>query len=620
MHNPDTDLNPKDIFYYQALLSGIDNVIISIDTNFIIQTWNTAAEKLYKLTSAQAIGKRITDVLKHEYINTTNEEVIKQLVRENKWKGLVKIANTNETTFLETTFTIVKNKDGKKIGYIGISRNVTEEINAKESLQNFTSVLSQLDESFLIVNKDYKITFLCPKGNVQSFLNTDFKAGDDAFKFMPGIYIDEVRKSYQRAFNGETVNYIAESNSGVRQVFNITYSPLKDDFGNIISVCVIIKDLTAQKEMELLQQREEAAQKGLYESRQLFEEFMENSPLLAWVVDAHGIMHYMNSGYLNSFEFPENVIGKNIFEIYSKKLAEEYQENNKKVIETNSTIETIEFGRHPTEVRTYKTIKFPIFYKEQKMIAGWAVDISDQIKDHEYLFQLNQQKNKLVSIIAHDLRAPLGINASFLRSLIRDFVTYSNEELFTSIELISKSSDKCYELVDELLTWGKGQLEKISFNPKMLDIQTEIFRITDSLWDQIHQKGITVETNFNFSGEIFADADMFAIVLRNFITNALKFSYANNVIKIETELIKDKVEITVKDNGTGMNAEMVKKLLEKLNYESAFGTKGEKGTGLGLIIAKDYIEKNGGKMGIESKEGAGSQFCFTVPLNNQNNL
>ena len=101
---------------------------------------------------------------------------------------------------------------------------------------------------------------------------------------------------------------------------------------------------------------------------------------------------------------------------------------------------------------------------------------------------------------------------------------------------------------------------------------------------------------------------MFAIVLRNFITNAIKFSHANSIVKITTGLIGDNVSVNVIDNGVGMNDELVKKLLEKLNYESEFGTKGEKGTGLGLIIAKDYIEQNGGNLGIESKTGAGSNF------------
>jgi PAS domain S-box-containing protein len=604
----------KDVLYYQALLSGIDDVVISTDTNFIIQTWNTAAEKIYNVAACEAIGKRTTDVMQHEYINATDEEVIKKLVKENHWNGLVKVVNNAEDIFLQTAFTIVKNTSGKKIGYIGISRNITDEIKTKKSLQNFVSVLMQLEESFLIVDEDYKISFACPKKNVGNFFNSEYKAGDDAFKYIPQKYLEEVKAAYQRAFNGETINYDTESDSEPKLYFNITHSPLKDDFGNIISVCVVIKDLTHQKEMEFLQHNKNAVEKNLYESRKLFEEFMENSPLLGWVADAEGVIHYMNQRYLKSFEHCEEIIGKNILELFPKELAEQYMVNNKTVLETGNIVETIEEGRQPSQHKTYKTIKFPIYYKGRNMIAGWAVDISDQITAQENLLQLNQHKNKLVSIIAHDLRAPLGVNASFLKNIISDFETYNSEELLDSIKIISKSFMQCYELVDELLRWGRTQLEHVKFNPSLISIQTEILKVADSLLEQASQKRIRIETEFNFYGQVFADADMFAIVLRNFITNAIKFSHANSTIKITTELINDKVKVNVIDNGIGMKDELVKKLLEKLNYESEFGTKGEKGTGLGLIIAKDYIEQNGGNLGIESKVGAGSNFNFTVPL------
>ena len=608
----------KDVLYYQALLAGIDDVVISTDTNFIIQTWNIAAEKIYNLPASEAIGKRTTDVMQHKYINATDEEVIKKLVKENHWNGLVKVVNSAEDIFLQTTFSIVKNTNGKKIGYIGISRDVTDEIKTKKSLQNFVSVLMQLEESFLIVDKNYKVSFACPKKNVQNFFNSDYKAGDDAFKYIPQTYLKEIKKAYQRAFAGETINYDVESDGEPKLYFNITYSPLKDDFGNIISVCVIIKDLTDQREIEFLQEKKNAVEKNLYESRLLFEEFMENSPLLGWVADAEGVIHYMNQRYLKSFEDSEEIIGKNILELYPKKLAEEYLANNKTVLETGSIVETIEEDRQPSQLKAYKTIKFPIYYKGCSMIAGWAVDISDQITAQENLLQLNQHKNKLLSVIAHDLRAPLGVNASFLKSLIKDFETYSAEELLESIQIISKSFMQCYELVDELLRWGRIQLEHIKFNPLPITIQTEILKVTDTLLEQANRKKVCIETEFNFCGDIFADADMFAIVLRNFITNAIKFSHQNSTIKITTELINNKVKVNVIDKGIGMKEELVKKLLEKLNYESEFGTKGEKGTGLGLIIAKDYIEQNGGKFGIESKVGAGSNFNFTVPVyNNQ---
>jgi len=604
----------KDVLYYQALLSGIDDVVISTDTNFIIQTWNAAAEEIYNLTAAEAIGKRFTDVILHEYVNDTTENALRTLVKENRWKGIVRILNSEEDVFLETCFTIVKNAAGKKIGYIGISRNVTEEVRIKKSVENFASVLALLDESFLIVDKDYKISYLRPKGNVQKFFNSDYKAGDDAFNYVPEKYLEEVKANYKRAFAGETVNYDAESGTELKLYFNITYSPLKNEFGEVISVCVIIKDFTAQKEMEILQQKKNAVEKHLYESRQLFEEFMENSPLLAWVADAEGTIHYMNERYLKSFEFTENAIGKNMLELYPKEIAETSMANNKLILETGNVFEAIEKGVNPAQPKTFKTIKFPIRYKEHNMVAAWAVDITDQIAAQENLLQLNQHKNKLVSIIAHDLRAPLGINASFLKTIISEYDTYDSKELLDSIKIISKSFSQCYELVDELLRWGRTQLEHIRFNPLPVSVQTEILKVTENLWDQVTKKNIKFETELNYCGEIFADADMFAIVLRNFVTNAIKFSHANSVIKITTGLIDDKVRVSVIDSGVGMNNELVQKLLDKLNYESSFGTKGEKGTGLGLVIAKDYIEQNGGKLGIESKEGEGSTFYFTVPL------
>ena len=96
----------KDVLYYQALLSGIDDVVISTDINFIIQTWNAAAERIYNLTADEVIGKRFTDVILHEYVNDTTEGVLRTLVKENRWKGIVRILNSDEDVFLETSFTL----------------------------------------------------------------------------------------------------------------------------------------------------------------------------------------------------------------------------------------------------------------------------------------------------------------------------------------------------------------------------------------------------------------------------------------------------------------------------------------------------------------------------------
>lgn len=602
-----------EVLYYQALLSGIDDVVVSTDTSFVIQTWNAAAEKLYKITAAEAIGRTTSEVLPYTYINTTPEEVIRKVSKENKWKGVVKVTLENNVIYLQSTLTSVKDTSGNKIGYIGVSRNITDEINTKKSLQSFVSVLTQLEESFLIVDNDYKIAFMRPKGNVQKFFDSDYKVGDDAFKYIPDVYYAEVRNAYELAFNGETVNYDAVSEGEQKLYFNVTYTPLKDDYGNVISVCVIVKDFTAQKEMEVLHAKKALVERNLFESRKLFEEFMQNSPLSAWVTDADGYLQYVNPPYLKSFGFTDEIIGTNIRDLYSRELAEEYRNNDKKVIEAGNIIETIEKGNAPDN-NIYKVIKFPLQYNGSTMIAGWAVDVSAQIKALETLSLLNEHKNKLVSLIAHDLRGPIGINVSFLKAMIDDYNSYSKEELFTSLRMITKSTVTCYELVDELLLWAKSQLGGTAYEPVAISVQTEILKMLDSLWEQSNQKNIRFKTEFNYNGNVFADRYMIRIILRNFITNAIKFSYEGTEIKIETYLHNNEACISVEDYGTGMNADLVQKLLSKVNHESAFGTKGEKGTGLGLIMAMDYIEKNNGKLIIKSNKGKGSNFSFTLPV------
>jgi PAS domain S-box-containing protein len=606
-------LRDEDSFYHQALISSVDDVIISADRNFIIKTWNAAAEKTYEITAADAIGRRMFNVFCHQYIDTTPEQVQRMLVIKNYWKGVVKvITKDGKIIFLESVITTVRDTVQRKLGYVSVSRDVTPDISIKQSLKNFESILTLLDESFLIADRNLKIVFMRLKGDVQRFFNSDYVIGDNALKYIPAKYNAIVKRSFQKALNGKIVNYNAVSDTDPKLYFNVTYAPLKDNAGKVKNACMIIKDFTTQKEMEFLQEKKNAVEKSFIESRKFFEEFMENSPLLAWVIDDKGYIHYMNSAYLNSFNLSKEVIGKNIFELYSKELAEDYFANNIKVIETGNAIAVIEKNRLPLQSATYKIIKFPIFFKDKTMVAGWGVDISDQIAMQESLSLLNQNKNKIMSVIAHDVRAPLGTAANFLHTILEDYEVFTEEQLLNYLELLKNSVSKCYNLTEELLLWARSQLQTINYKPNRLDASAEISRVVESLIHVAEDKKIKIEMQFCDANKIHCDPDMFAIVLRNFISNAIKFSKTRSKIIISTAIKNEKLMISVKDTGVGFKKELAEKLLRKLNYESSFGTKGEKGAGLGLIIAKDYIERNNGKMYIESEEGKGSVFSFTI--------
>jgi len=604
-------VNKEEIFYHETLLSCIEDVVVSTDKNFKVKTWNAAAEKMYDLTADEAIGKKLNQLAFVQYIDSTREEAVKKIVEENYWKGLVRIiTHTGKEVILQSIITTVKNSENIQLGYVGVSRDVTAEMQNKQSLQYFSSVLTLLEESFLIVDKNYKVVFLRPKGNVQKFFNTDYKAGDDALKYIPEGYVEQVKASYQKAFNGETVHYTSEPSES-KFYFDVTYTPLKDDAGNITNVCVIIKDLTAQKEVEQLHKKKAEVEKNLSISRKFFYDFMENTHLLAWIVDKNGFIHYMNSSFADSFEIEKNTTTKNIVDIYSEDIAQEYFENNRRIIEEGITLEKVEkkFARNSIP---YKIIKFPISFKNELMVACWGIDISEQIAVQDHLTQLNQNKNKIVSVIAHDVHGPLGVNASFLDTIIVDYKSLAEEEILKYLKMLKTGISKCYTLSEELLVWARGQLKSTVCKPIALETNTEILKVIDTLKQVAEDKGIIIETSLCVACKTYADPDMFAIVLRNFISNAIKFSNPKSKIIVSSEVINQELKISVKDAGVGLKKDIINKLNNKLNYESSSGTKGEKGSGLGLIIAKDYIERNNGTMFIESEQGKGSTFSFTL--------
>ena len=600
-------------FFQQALLSSIEDVVISTDKHFTITSWNAAAERVYEITADEAIGKKTTELIFQQYFDKDREEVLRILVNEDYWKGLIRaITKSGKVVFLQSIFTVVKDAEDNKIGYVAVSRDVSGDLQHKQSLQNFSAVLSLLDESFLIVNRDFEVVFLSPKGKVESFFNSNYKVGDYALKYIPTLHSDVIKANYLKAFNGETIQYRAESDTEPKLYFDVTYTPLKDDFNHVTNVCIIIKDFTPLVEKELLEEKKTAIEKSYIESRKLFEEFMENSPLLAWVVDEKGCIQYINKTYRHALNFGEEIIGKNILDIYPKEFAQKSMVNTLKAIEKGIAIETIEKGRIPGKKTIYKIIKFPIFYKDKTMVAAWGINISDQIAMQESLSLLNQNKNKIMSVIAHDVRGPLRLNTDFIDVIIDDYDTLQKDEMLQHLNMLKTGISKCCDLTEEILLWAKSQLESVKYNPSALEPDNLISRVIENILHVANDKKITVIQNFCETNKIHADADMFSIVLRNFISNAIKFSKPKSKIIIATAIKENKFWVSVQDTGTGMKKELAEKLMNKLNYESCYGTKGEKGAGLGLIIAKDYIEKNKGEMLIESEEGKGSTFSFSV--------
>ena len=231
------------------------------------------------------------------------------------------------------------------------------------------------------------------------------------------------------------------------------------------------------------------------------------------------------------------------------------------------------------------------------------------------LIETNHTKDKFFTIIAHDLRSPFTSILGFSRLLNDEYDDFDDEDRKMMIQQILCSTESTYQLLDNLLAWARTQLGRTSFNPEKFYIESLIEDTILQTNAQSLSKEISLSFNKDESNVVFADINMTKVVLRNLISNAIKYSNKGSDIKIETRKENEFIAVGVKDEGVGMDSPTCESLFSIDNKAiSTKGTANEKGTGLGLILAKEYVERNGGKISAQSEEGKGSFFEFTIPL------
>lgn len=226
------------------------------------------------------------------------------------------------------------------------------------------------------------------------------------------------------------------------------------------------------------------------------------------------------------------------------------------------------------------------------------------------LTELNSLKNKLFSVIAHDLKAPLYA----LRNLFRNVQLYDlpGDEIKILIPEVVNELTYTTGLMENLLQWAKSQMQAESVRPQLLDIAGIAREVLQLLRLQAEAKQIYICSTIEHPIFVYADKDMINLVLRNLLSNAIKFTPIDGSICVEARELRSYIEISVQDTGTGISQEGLQRLMGE-NYYSTRGTGGEAGTGLGLMLCKEFLSRNGGHMNIQSEPGKGSTFSFTLP-------
>ncbi|MFC2096110.1 ATP-binding protein [Bacteroidota bacterium] len=335
------------------------------------------------------------------------------------------------------------------------------------------------------------------------------------------------------------------------------------------------------------------------------------------IFNPKGDIEWINEGYIRLYGYTlENLIikkGKNFKDISSNEAIEKIF-NTATAEKKSQVYETDVISDHNKKYKIYTTLT-PILNKNDEIVRFIAID-SDvtKLKEvEERLKKLLITKDKFFSIIAHDLKNPFNSLIGLSQLLVHGFDRMSTEKVKYFHQNLYQISKNGYELLINLLEWSRSQMGRIQFNPEINNVHAlvqETFTLYNS---KAVQKEITLTNNTESSSQVYADKNMLKTILRNLVQNALKFTERGGAIEISEKKLSEQKEIIIRDTGIGIDPENIKKLFKLDEHYTTEGTEDELGTGLGLILCEEFMEKHTGSINLESKVGYGSQFILTFP-------
>ncbi|NTW32049.1 MAG: hybrid sensor histidine kinase/response regulator [Bacteroidetes bacterium] len=252
-------------------------------------------------------------------------------------------------------------------------------------------------------------------------------------------------------------------------------------------------------------------------------------------------------------------------------------------------------------------------FQAEEVKARVATHLKICLQNQE-LQRINAEKDKLLSIIAHDLRGPLGGFMTLTKMMEEDYQFLTPDKKRDISLNLGNSAQNIYNLLENLLEWAQMQRGQIAFKPQILNLKNIVNECMKTIIETARDKAIVVDVEIQNEMKIFADTNMLQTIIRNLSSNAIKFTPKRGKVSISAKCNENKIAvISVKDTGTGMDKEMLGNIFSISSKNRRPGTEGEPSTGLGLLLCKEFVEKNDGEIWAESEEGKGSVFYFTIP-------
>ena len=643
--------NEKKLREMQIIVDQNPASIVITDIQGNIEYVNPKFEEITGYTLKEVVGQN-PKILKTDYHNDEFYDDLWNTITTGKvWKGEFYNKKKNGEFYWESAvISPVLDEAGNIMQFLAIKDDITL---LKESQAKYKAITTTANDAIIMINSSDKIFMWNPAAEKIFGYKFEEVLGKNLHKIIaPDIYYQQFREGFKHFVStgkgnaiGKTLELMGLKKDGTEFPVELSLSAVK--LKNEWNAIGIIRDISERKK----------AEEQIIKGRDKAHLYLDISGVFFVEIDKDGKVVLINKKGCEILGYNENeIIGKNWFDNFiPKRLVNEMKAISKKLLVDN--IDAPEYYENPILTKegeerliswhntTLKNSKGEItghlssgiditerkimeeelkkhlenLAVQNEMIEEQAFKLNETLeklyKSEEELKGLNATKDKFFSIIAHDLKNPIGASKQLMDIMVDDYDDLDENEKKEIINEIASATDNTYELLLQLLDWSRSQRGIIDFNPEKIDVNYIAKNNIELLKTAADNKEISLINNLNTNTFVNADPNMLTTIFRNLLSNAIKFTPNNGRITISSRVSSQDnfIELSVSDTGVGISEENINRLFKLDTGNSTLGTNNEKGTGLGLILVKEFVEKHGGKIWVESEEGKGSKFIFTMP-------
>jgi two-component system, sensor histidine kinase and response regulator len=612
--------------YFETLYENVPFAIILLDDKEKIVDCNSMFSQMFGFSKTELLKNgNIDQIFPENYLSEGNvlrksvlsgENIYKETIRKRKDGSLIHVAITAKP---------VKKQSGEMLIF-GIYQDITARKKAEETLTERERELSAIVQYLpgmvyrCLADKDYTMLFVS-EGSLQAtgyeprvFLSNTLKFND----IIIDDYVDELWNQWQQVIKDRSVfsaEYKIRAADGSEKWVWERGRAVHDNEGNLLFLEGYIEDVTNRRQM----------QDALRQERDLLQALMDNIPDTIYFKDKQSNFIRINNAQAKVLGVADasDVIGKSDFDFFDEKHSNISYEDEQQLMATG--IPVINKEEHILTANGWKwftATKVPLFGENGDIngLAGVSRDITE-FKELEKLLRrsendlkkINAEKDKLFSVIAHDLRSPFNSFLLLTEMLADEYMDFTEEEMTKLAKSMYKTAISVSDLLENLLEWSKIQRGLASFQPVNLKLNEIIQKNLDYFHTHLVNKEIDLELKMEEHLMVYADPAMLSSVLRNLVSNAIKFTHHQGSINIiVSKPSVDRVLIRISDTGVGMSDVMISKLFS-VETKGRKGTDDEPSSGLGLILVKEFVQKMNGKIYLESHINEGTTFFVELP-------